>query len=103
MIFIMLTRLVGKEVHPLKHTLEELEEIVEKKILQTCPEVKWLSNYALLGVNDYLDIFTAPDLETAMKVSKIVRSFGHASTEVWPAIEWEDFKKVIAKLPEEKN
>lgn len=28
----------------------------------------------------------------------IVRSFGHATTETWPAIEWKDFKDIIGKI-----
>jgi uncharacterized protein with GYD domain len=41
----------------------------------------------VLGAYDYVDIFEAADIEVAMKVSTIVRTFGHAHTEVWPAIE----------------
>jgi uncharacterized protein with GYD domain len=57
--------------------------------------VKWISNYAILGPYDYLDIFSAPDLDQAVKVAAIVRSYGHASTEIWPALEWEQFKKTL--------
>lgn len=102
MIFIMLTRLVGKEIHPKQNTLEELKQKVEEKISAACPKVDWIANYVLTGSHDYLDIFRAPDFETAMKVGFLVRSFGHAHTEIWPAVEWQDFKKVIAKLPDEQ-
>lgn len=97
--FIMLTRLVGKEVHPEKLSLKDLGKKVEEKIKKTCPSVVWLANYATLGPYDYLDIFDAPDLETAMKVAVIVRSFGHASTEIWSAVEWREFKEIIASVP----
>lgn len=102
MIFIMLTRLTGKEVQPSKHSLEELEKRVKEKIKESC-QVKWVSNYALLGPYDYLDIFEAPDVETAIKVAALVRAFGSASTEIWPCLQWKDFKKVIAGLPDAKE
>ncbi len=103
MIFIMLTRLIGKEVHPDQLSLEKLKQEVEDHISASCPDVKWLSNYALFGPYDYLDVFSAPDLENAMKVAALVRSFGHASTEIWPALEWKRFKETISTLPAEKS
>ena len=103
MIFIMFTRLIGKEVHPSNHSLKELKDKVTNEIAKACPQVKWISNYALLGEKDYLDIFTAPDLENAMKVGKIVRHMGHASTEIFPAIEWKRFEELMVKLPDEKR
>lgn len=101
MIFIMLTRLIGKEVHSEKNSLEELKQRVEDNIAANCPGVTWLSNYALLGPKDYLDIFTAPDIETALKIADIVRNCGSASTEIWPEVSWQDFKKIIGTLPKE--
>jgi uncharacterized protein with GYD domain len=49
----------------------------------------------VLGPYDYLDIFEAPDNEAAAKVAVVVRSFGHATTETWPATPWERFRKII--------
>jgi GYD domain len=62
-------------------------------------QVKWLANYAVLGPYDYLDIFEAPDIEAAMKISAIVRTLGHARTEVWAATEWKRFKEIVRGLP----
>ncbi|MEJ2699606.1 MAG: GYD domain-containing protein [Desulfuromonadales bacterium] len=50
------------------------------------------------GGSDYLDVFRAPDIETAMKVSTIVRAFGHAHTEVWAATEWKRYKEMVRNL-----
>jgi uncharacterized protein with GYD domain len=100
MIFILLTRLIGKEVHPDQFSIQELKQRVSEQIASNCPEVVWISNYALFGAYDYLDIFRAPDIETAMQVAMLVRSFGEAATEVWPALEWKKFDTLVSKLPE---
>ena len=38
-----------------------------------------------------------------MKVAALVRTYGHASTEIWPAMEWKQFKSIISTLPDEKS
>jgi uncharacterized protein with GYD domain len=70
-----------------------------EQIRKECPQVEWLHNFAILGPCDYLDIFRAPDLETAMEVATIIRTYGHASTEVWTATEWQKYKEMLRKLP----
>jgi uncharacterized protein with GYD domain len=97
--YVMLTRLSpGALLSP--RSLEELEQQVKKQIKTECPEVEWVHNYAILGDCDYLDIFTAPDMETALKVATIVRTFGHSHTEIWTATEWRSYKDVIRHLPQ---
>ena len=56
-------------------------------------------SYAVLGPTDYLDIFKAPGTDDATKVATIIRTFGHASTEVWCATEWERFLELVRYLP----
>jgi uncharacterized protein with GYD domain len=79
--------------------LEELERQVMDRVRAECPEVEWQSSFAALGPYDYIDIFRAPDVDAATKVATIVRTFGHAQTEIWAATEWERFKEVIRDLP----
>ena len=89
--FIMLTRLSPEAMKSPK-SLEELEHEVMNHVRSQCPGVEWAHNFAVLGAYDYLDIFHAPDTETAFKLSALIRTFGHAYTEVWPATEWARFK-----------
>jgi uncharacterized protein with GYD domain len=97
--FIMLTRLSGASIQSPK-SLEELEKKVMERIRSECPQVEWIHNYAVLGPYDYLDIFQAADIEEAFKVATIVRSFGHAHTEIWAARQWGPFKELVRDLPE---
>jgi uncharacterized protein with GYD domain len=96
--FIMLTRLAHGALRS-PEQLETLEKDVVKRIEEELGKaVTWRANYAVLGAYDYLDIFEAADIETAMKVSTIVRMFGHAHTEIWPATEWQRFKEIVRGL-----
>lgn len=96
--FIMLTRLSHEGLKS-PRTLEALGRAVSDRIRSECPDVAWIGSYAVLGPADYVDIFTAPNIETATKVATIVRTFGHASTEVWGATPWKEFLGLVRDLP----
>jgi uncharacterized protein with GYD domain len=95
--FVMLTRLSPEAARSPK-TLEELERQAIERVRKECPDVEWVCSYAILGPCDYLDIFRARDIETATKVSALVRTFGHAHTEIWSATEWSRFKEIVRTL-----
>lgn len=96
-VYAMLTRL-SPEALKKPQSVTELNKQVEDRIKKDCPGVKWLANYAVLGPCDYLDIFEAPDTDTATKVALLVRSFGHATTETWVATPWERFTELATGL-----
>lgn len=95
--FIMLTRLAPGAVSS-PPALEQLERQAMEKVRAECPSVEWVQGFAVLGPYDYVDIFRAPDIETATKVSTLIRTFGHAQTEIWPATEWARFKELVRDL-----
>lgn len=92
--FVMLTRLSpGNTRSP--RALEDVEHEVMDRIRKDCPGVEWERSFAVLGSYDYVDIFRAPDIESAAKVATLVRTVGHAQAEVWAATEWHRFKELI--------
>ena len=97
--FLMLTSLTPDAVRT-PRALEDLERKVADHVRAACPGVEWVGSYAVLGPYDYVDIFRAPDIDTASKVSTVVRSYGHARTETWAATEWDHFKELIRTLGE---
>ena len=96
--YIMLTRL-STEALKAANSLTALERHVVDRVKADCPEVEWRMSYAVFGPYDYLDIFHAPDNETAMKVALLFRTLGHTQTEIWPATEWGRFKEIVKSLP----
>lgn len=78
--------------------MANLDKLVKKRVRSECPGVEWLDSYILLGRYDALDIFRAPNNQTASKVAVVIRSFGHATTEVLPATSWAEFAVALDDL-----
>jgi uncharacterized protein with GYD domain len=95
--FIMATRIDSSAVSK-PEDLESLEKNAVAKIAESCPEVTWHHSFAVLGPYDYLDLFEAPDLASAQKVSVLIRAHGRAHSEIWPATRWQDFKTALHSL-----
>jgi uncharacterized protein with GYD domain len=70
-----------------------LDQVKEK-----CPEVKFLAHYALLGPYDFLDIYEAPNEETAAKVSLISLQSGAFQAESWVAIPYKRFVELAEEI-----
>jgi uncharacterized protein with GYD domain len=96
-VFVMVTRISPEAVRSPK-ALEDLEKQAMARIHKECPDVEWIGSYAVLGPYDYVDIFRAADIETATKVSTLIRTFGHAQTEIWAGTEWQRFKEIVRDL-----
>jgi len=70
-----------------------LDQVKEK-----CPEVNFISHYALLGAYDFIDIYEAPNEDTAAKVSMISLSNGAFSSESLIAIPYKRFLKLTEEI-----
>ena len=70
-----------------------LEQVKEK-----CPQVNFVAHYALLGPYDFLDIYEAPDEETAAKVSLISLESGAFLAESWVAIPYKRFIELAEEI-----
>jgi len=68
------------------------------QVKEKCPEVKFKAHYALLGRYDFLDIYEAPDDETAAKVSFISQANGASSSESLAAIPYKRFLEITKEI-----
>ena len=95
--YVLLTKLApdsGQQVVDRESSTHDWYVQVKKK----CPAVKFLAHYALLGQYDFLDIYEAPDEETAAKVSLISRAYGAVSAESLIAIPFKKFLKIADEI-----
>ncbi len=98
--FIVLTRLSYQALTS-RGSLADLRGEVMQRILDACAGVEWKAAYVVLDCGapaGSVDIFTAPDIGTATKVATIIRTYGHATTEIWAATEWDKFNADVAAL-----
>jgi len=96
-LFVLMTRLAPASVKD-AGTRRAMGKDWLHKVNSACPEVKWVAHYALLGPYDFMDIYEAPDVETAQKVSLISRSEGAVGAESWPAVPYDAFLKVLEQV-----
>ncbi|MCB0834569.1 MAG: GYD domain-containing protein [Bacteroidetes bacterium] len=95
--FILLTKLSPENARQLKDHAK-LGRAWLERVREKCPEVKFISHYALLGSYDFLDIYEAPDEETAAKVSMISLSNGAFHAESQLAIPYKRFLELTSSI-----
>ncbi len=93
--YVMITHL-PKDTPP--HMLLALERRAVRRIERECPEVDWVATYEIEGSGDYLDIFRAPDLDTARRVSTLSVRPVRATADLWPAAEWPDCRELVHSI-----
>jgi uncharacterized protein with GYD domain len=69
-----------------------------EKVQKLCPDVNWIAHYAILGPYDFMDIYEAPDDETAHRVSLISRSEGAVTAESWGALPYERYVPLVEEV-----
>jgi len=95
--YILMTKLGPGQIEDLKQR-EEIGREWHQRIKAACPGIKFISHYALLGSFDFMDIFEAPDEETAAKVSFITQAMGAVNAESWTAIPYGRFLEVVQEV-----
>ena len=93
-LYVLMTKLTPEISGDLKKR-EAIGKEWKKKVDALCPDVKWISHFALLGPYDFMDIYEAEDEETAAKVSMITRASGALAVETWPAMTWSRFIEIV--------
>jgi uncharacterized protein with GYD domain len=95
--YILVTKLSPELTKDMKKRAEIGRRWMER-VKKECPEVRFVGHYALLGPYDFLDIYEAPNEETAAKVSMISLSGGATAAESWTAIPYKKFLDLIKNL-----
>ncbi len=92
--FVLMTKLSPDTMHDAPRRRAMGKEWLTK-VKERCPQVNFLAHYAILGPFDFMDIYEAPDVETAHKVSIISRVEGAVTAESWQALPYEQFLKLL--------
>ena len=95
--FILMTKL-SPEVSRQVKDRAKLGRAWLDQVKKKCPEVKFITHYALLGPYDFLDIYEAPDEETAAKVSMISLANGAFEAQSWTAIPYKRFVELTEEI-----
>jgi len=98
--FVLMTRLSPESVNQAE-VRREMGRQWLRKVKRACPEVKWHAHYALLGPYDFMDIYEAPSVTVAHKVSVISRQEGAVSAESWQALPYERFLDLLQEVEQQ--
>jgi uncharacterized protein with GYD domain len=96
-LFVLMTKLSPEGLHDATGRRATGKDWLQK-VKTRCPDVKFLAHYAILGPYDFMDIYEAPDVETAHRVSLLSRSEGAVTAESWQALPYEEHLKLLEDL-----
>ncbi|NWF88709.1 MAG: GYD domain-containing protein [Ignavibacteriaceae bacterium] len=100
--FVLLTKLAPELSMQMKNR-DKLGRHWLELVKSKCPEVKFISHYALLGRYDFLDIYEAPNEESAAKVSMISLANGAFQAETIIAIPYKQFLSLTKEISKQKR
>jgi len=95
--YILMTKL-SQEIAGKMKDREKLGRNWLEQVKEKCPEVKFISHYALLGEYDFMDIYEAPNEETAAKVSIISQANGAFKAQSLTAIPYKKFLDLVSDI-----
>ncbi|HUX07057.1 MAG TPA: GYD domain-containing protein [Acidobacteriota bacterium] len=95
--FALLTKLSPETTANLD-SKEEMGRTWYSKIKQSCPGVRWLHHFAILGPYDFMDIYEAENEEEAAKVSMVTLANGAAEAINWTLIPYQRYLAMIKDL-----
>ena len=95
--YILLTKLAPEATYQLKDRSKSSHDWYVA-VKEKCPEVKFIAHYALLGQYDFMDIYEAPDEESAAKISMISRANGAMYAESLIAIPHKKFLELTEEI-----
>jgi uncharacterized protein with GYD domain len=100
--YVLMTKLSPEITRNLK-ARETMGREWKESIRRKCPGVKWIAHYCLLGPYDFMDIYEAPNAETAAKVSLLTLSSGALKAESWTAIPYKTFLGIVQDIADGKS
>jgi uncharacterized protein with GYD domain len=95
--YVLLTKLSTETAQKMKDRLQLGRNWLDQ-VKAKCPEVKFIAHYALLGKYDFMDIYEAPNEETAAKVSMISLANGAFQSESLLAIPYKRFVELTQEI-----
>ncbi|MFO8129899.1 MAG: GYD domain-containing protein [Bacteroidales bacterium] len=95
--YILLTKL-SQDLSQKMKSRAEIGNVWLQQVREKCPDVKFVAHYALLGQYDFMDIYEAPDPETAAKVSMISQANGALQAESLSAIPYKRFLELVNEI-----
>jgi len=97
--FVLMTRLRPEDLRDAEARGRSSREWMDH-VKTSCPDVRWLAHYALLGPYDFMTVYEAPDAETAHRVSLISRAEGALTAESWQALPFDRYMEVMQEVTE---
>lgn len=95
--YILMTKLAPEATKKMRERAKIGQKWMDA-VKRRCPEVHFISHYALLGPYDFLSIYEAPNEEVAAKVSMISLATGALEAQSLTAIPYKRFLKLTKEI-----
>jgi hypothetical protein len=81
--FMLIARPSGDLARFMGDSFESVVDHLKHTAERACPQIKWQADFSL-GKSQFVEIFSAPDYDTALRVSLIAREIDGVRAEVTP-------------------